>query len=237
MAMNESSKADEFGEYDDWIELYNSSDRELNLGGLYLTDDLDEPLKYQVPFYDAGTSSIPPGAYCLFWADGSPEQGVMHLGFRLDQGGEQIGLVQVVDGAPYFLDSLSFTTQRKDMSRGRYTDGKDTWYAFQMPTPLASNIWTGIEKTRPARVLNMLHIYPNPFSEHTTISFDLENSSPVQLWIYDFSGRELVTLVDHELPAGHHEVQWSATTRKPGMYICILSTRFGSQQGKVILTR
>ena len=52
--------------------------------------------------------------------------------------------------------------------------------------------------------------YPNPFNPSTTISFELEASGPVQLRIYDVSGRLVRTLVDDsELSAGDHQAIWS----------------------------
>jgi len=51
MADNETTIEDpnEPGEYPDWIELYNGSDSAVTLNGMYLTDDLGEPTKWQIP--------------------------------------------------------------------------------------------------------------------------------------------------------------------------------------------
>ncbi len=48
MADNDSIIADEYGEYDDWIEIYNSEPTPIDLGGMYLTDDLSEPTKFMI---------------------------------------------------------------------------------------------------------------------------------------------------------------------------------------------
>jgi hypothetical protein len=80
---------DEADEYPDWIELFNPScNGAIDLGGMYLTDDLAEPTKWQIP---EGVT-IEAGAYLLFWADDDDEQGDMHTNFELDKGGEEIGL-------------------------------------------------------------------------------------------------------------------------------------------------
>ena len=50
LASNSSIKTDENGEYDDWIEIYNGTENEINIGGLYITDNLDNVDKYQIPF-------------------------------------------------------------------------------------------------------------------------------------------------------------------------------------------
>ena len=51
MAANDTTieDPDEAGQYPDWIELYNASDRTVTLNGLYLTDDVNEPTKWQIP--------------------------------------------------------------------------------------------------------------------------------------------------------------------------------------------
>jgi len=51
MADNETiiEDPDEAGQYPDWIELYNGTNEPVTLSGLFLTDDLDEPTKWQIP--------------------------------------------------------------------------------------------------------------------------------------------------------------------------------------------
>ena len=49
MAENDSFIQDNYGEYDDWLELYNASGATVDLGGMYLTDDLDDPSKWMIP--------------------------------------------------------------------------------------------------------------------------------------------------------------------------------------------
>ena len=58
------------GEFPDWIELYNPLPNDVDLGGLYLTDDLAMPTKYQIP---AGVI-LPGNGYLVFYADEDPEQ-------------------------------------------------------------------------------------------------------------------------------------------------------------------
>ena len=69
MAGNDSVLADPQGDYDDWIELYNSSSETVDLGGMYLTDDLEDKTAWQFP---AGTQ-IAGNSYLLVWADKDPE--------------------------------------------------------------------------------------------------------------------------------------------------------------------
>jgi hypothetical protein len=49
MAENDSFIQDNFGEHDDWFELYNASGAVIDLGGMYLTDDPDDPTGWMIP--------------------------------------------------------------------------------------------------------------------------------------------------------------------------------------------
>ena len=141
MANNGSTYADEFGEYDDWIEIYNSNLYDINIEGLFLTDDPEIPNKWQIP-----DVVIPQNGFILFWADDNEEQGIIHTNFKLAAGGEFIGLYDL-DGITA-IDSISYSQQYCDISYGRFPNGEENWYFFTNPTPNASNnaqqIATGI---------------------------------------------------------------------------------------------
>ncbi len=64
-----------------------------------------------------------------------------------------------------------------------------------------------------------LQIYPNPFSDNTTISFSLENKEEAKLTVYDLSGKEVITLLNRELIAGEHSVSISAKDLPAGAYV------------------
>lgn len=134
MADNETTIADEAGEFEDWIELYNASEEDLDLGGLYMTDDLLEPTMWVIP---DGTT-IGAGGYLLIWADSDAEDGPLHADFKLGAGGEEIGLY-AADGVT-LIDSIVFGDQAEDVSMGRIPDGGDDWQYLSTPTPEAANV-------------------------------------------------------------------------------------------------
>ncbi|SOD98547.1 lamin tail domain-containing protein [Spirosoma fluviale] len=138
MASN-ANKPDEFGEFDDWIELYNSGTQPVDIGGLYITDDLTKPSKYQIPSSQPGQTTIPPKGFLLLWADEQAAQGVLHVGIKLSSGGEQIGLFQPDGANVALLDSVSFGVQTTDVSIGRQRDGATPFVSFTASTPNASN--------------------------------------------------------------------------------------------------
>ena len=134
MASNSTGTMDPQGEYEDWVELYNRSDTAVDLGGMYLTDDLDEPTQWQIP---AGTV-IGPRDYLRLWADNDVDDEGLHMAFSLSAGGEDLALFDV-DGVT-LLDSVQFGEQLTDVSYGRYPDGTGDWSQRGFPTPNAPNV-------------------------------------------------------------------------------------------------
>ncbi len=138
LASNDSCYADEHGDFDDWIEIYNAGNVTENIAGMYFTDDLTDLTNSQIPADDPDLTTIPPGGFLLLWADKEPEQGILHLeDVKLSGSGEQIGLTDV-DGTT-IIDSLTYGEQTTDVSEGRMPDGSDNWQFFETPTPGESN--------------------------------------------------------------------------------------------------
>jgi len=138
MASNNNSIQDSEGQFDDWIEIYNSGNDSVDIGGMYLTDDLSNPTKWQFPINEAALTTIEPGGYLLIWADGDISDSGLHANFKLDAEGEEIGLFKS-DGIT-MLDSVVFGKQTGDISYGRFPDGADDWRYFGSPSPSAENI-------------------------------------------------------------------------------------------------
>ena len=77
--------------------------------------------------------------------------------------------------------------------------------------------------------------YPNPFTHVTTIGFDLPQASDVTLIVYDLLGKEVIRLIDQELPASYHEASWNASGMPSGLYLFRLTTDSFSATKKVVL--
>ena len=56
MADNDNIIADEYGQYDDWFEIYNAGPAPVDLGGMYLTDNLNDPTNWMIPVGITGTT-------------------------------------------------------------------------------------------------------------------------------------------------------------------------------------
>ena len=138
-ASNSRILADPQSEYDDWIEILNASAGPVDAGGMYLTDALDEPTKWQMPPGRPELTTIAAGGYLLVWADGDTEdEPGLHAGFSLDADGEEIGLF-AADGAT-LIDAVTFREQTPDISFGRYPDAHTVWRQMASPSPGGKNV-------------------------------------------------------------------------------------------------
>jgi flagellar hook assembly protein FlgD len=83
---------------------------------------------------------------------------------------------------------------------------------------------------------------PNPFGDHTRISFALPSDGAVSLQVFDATGRLVRTLVSSTLPAGPHNVVWEGADEagRPapaGLYYYRLSTDAGVVNRSLVLMR
>jgi len=134
LASNLNTICDEYDEYDDWIEIYNSSDQPIDLADYYLTDDLGELRKWKIPAGYADSTTIAAYGFLILWADGQPEQGPLHANFKLSRSGEEIALVD--KNGTTKIDAVRFNEQTTNVSYGRYNT---LWMFYDLPTPRETN--------------------------------------------------------------------------------------------------
>jgi hypothetical protein len=79
--------------------------------------------------------------------------------------------------------------------------------------------------------------YPNPFNPATKIEFIIPSDQKVTLKVYDMLGREVNTLLNEFLTAGHHEVKFNPTNLASGTYLYVLSTPQQRQIKKMMLLK
>jgi hypothetical protein len=129
MADNKITIAGPDGTYPDWIELYNAGEEIIDVSGMYLTDNLANPTRWQFP----SGITIEPKGYLLIWANNSPDGSTLQAGFALGANGEEVGLF-ASDGVT-LIDSVTFLKQIRDVSYGRVTDGSPNWDYLLNATP------------------------------------------------------------------------------------------------------
>lgn len=119
------------GEYDDWLELRNLTDQAVHLTGRYLSDEPNNPRKWQFP---TGTI-LPPNGLLMVWLD---EDGLapagLHASFKLSAEGETIFLTDTDANFNAILDTVTFGLQVTDRTYGRSNMNPANWITME-PTP------------------------------------------------------------------------------------------------------
>ena len=105
--------------------------------------------------------------------------------------------------------------------------------------PLAELI-TGVDphdRSANAREFQLLQNYPNPFNPSTTIRYALPHRSHVTLTVYNTLGQQVDQLVNANIDAGHHEIQFNATNLASGVYFYRLQAGGFVETKRLLLMR
>lgn len=124
--------SDEDGEFDDWIELFNLANEDIDISGFYLTDSKKQPTKWKFP---SGTV-IGKNGFMIVWADGdSTHVSGLHTNYKLSADGENVVLLspsqEVID-----LVEVPATLLEQSYARVPNGTGKFKW---SVPTFNKSN--------------------------------------------------------------------------------------------------
>lgn len=79
--------------------------------------------------------------------------------------------------------------------------------------------------------------YPNPFNPTTTIKFELQKSSFVQLKVYNSLGKEVAELVNGKNEAGSYEIKFDASSLSSGVYYYKLTSGDFSEVKAMVLVK
>lgn len=98
---------------------------------------------------------------------------------------------------------------------------------------------TGVPETPEGITMqfNLSQNYPNPFNPSTNIRYTLAKDSKVKIVVYDLLGKEVATLVNTNLKAGEHTVEWNTQTLSSGIYIYKLLTKDFAMAKKMTLLK
>jgi hypothetical protein len=131
MPVNSTTVTDNYGQFDDWIELYNVTSASIDLSGYYLSDNRKKLSKWQFP---QGTS-IDGKGYLIIWADGDSTQFGLHTNFKLSSSGED-AVLSTPDLK--IMDKISFPAQSFEQSYSRIPNGTGS-FLWRKPTFGKSN--------------------------------------------------------------------------------------------------
>lgn len=212
LAKNESDVRNEFNLFEDWIELYNTTNAPLSLSNYYLSDEGDEKAKYAFPH----NTVIQPNSFLIVWADNIPLNGnQLHGNFKLDEDGDKIILS---NGLRTVLDSVSFGAQDADVSIGRCPDGTGAFSPRQFPSYGMTNCVVGIEELN--LKANDLSVYPNPANAIFNVRTELNTPQTLEIFnaigqiVYTSKFVSKIALDCNHWPGGLYFVKCNNSTKK-----------------------
>lgn len=181
LSSNSLTNVDDDNTYQDWIEIYNTSDESVNLAGYGLTDDSEAPYKWVFP-----EIALAPHAHMLVWCSDKNRTDPdfpLHANFKISADGETIS---ITDPDGNTIDSVAAAAIPPDVSYGRIPDGTGPFFFFSNITPGAGNSVVGFtEILQPPVFSNPSGFFAEGFdleltaaSEGATVIYTLDGSEP-----------------------------------------------------------
>ncbi|MBR7029761.1 MAG: lamin tail domain-containing protein [Prevotella sp.] len=128
----------DYWKHNDWVELYNTTDSPVNVEGMYLSDNLAKPKKYQISKGETlAETIIPAHGYLVVWCDKLDPVSQLHADFKLDADGGDMILTAADES---WCDQITYTQHQGNESVGRYPDGHTDVFAMNIPTIARPNI-------------------------------------------------------------------------------------------------
>lgn len=181
LANNTSVNMNEYGQYEDWIELYNTTATPLNLFGLYLTDDYTIPTKFAF----LQNTIIPANGYLIVWADqNASTASYVHANFKLLTTGEKLMLS---NSTGVVFDSISFGLQDTNIAYGRCANGIGN-FTTMSPSFAYANCLTSIFEGKANE--SEVSMFPNPASNNVTLLFNSKENIKL-IRVYNSMGQEV----------------------------------------------
>lgn len=169
MASNSNYYADNFDEYDDWLELFNPNNYEVDISQMQFEWGTNS-------FIIPAQTKISANGYLIFWFDNENYQGFNHTNGKLPN---IVSSVKLKDENGNVIDDFTYPSTNTNYSYGRFPNGSNSFIVFDSPTPNQNN--NTITLTENAN-LN-LKIYPNPTADKISLSAERD------FVIVDLSGK------------------------------------------------
>lgn len=220
LAANDQGVTDPAGQYEDWIELYNTTSEDISLEGVFLSDDATNPDKWAFP-----AATIPAGGFLLLWADEDQNQEGLHTNFKLSKSGEEI-LLSNTDGS--IIDEVVFGAQETDVSWGRCPDGTGAFTAMT-PTPGSANLDCTTAVAEPGEGRISLRVFPNPLAEGQSLTLAIQSPAVQEGYLSFVNGLGVELYAQRLLlHAGMQEIGLDVLKNLPrGLYWMRLATASG----------
>jgi len=203
--------------------------------------------------YDAfDPGPLPGGYFASNWSVAPGPWGTSIIGFTLAGGSPQHVWLEGLDADGHWTGLL----HTEDMLPNQTVNGVDmlaaggTVYASFTTNPLGADpggpflfafpqeeILAAEDNFIPRPLSFTLSSYPNPFNAVTRLDYELSAASPVEITIFDLTGRQVTALVSEMQPAGRHSVSWNAENAPSGLYLARLTAGDANVTRKLVLLK
>lgn len=208
---------DEFGEYDGWLELYNTTPYSISLEHLYLSNDASNLTQWTLP-----NTTIAANAYLKIWLDETPIQGSNHTNFSLTGDSNSLFLSNQ-DGT--ILESVPIDAVTDITSFGRFPNGTGSFSELK-PTPGLENL-----EVTEKLLTDAVFIYPNPAKNAFYVRWNSDEVA--KLYFCTFDGRRLET---EQTLNGSSVLYFDASQFAAGIYLIHVVSESGESTHKIVIT-
>ena len=219
--------ANEYWKRNDWVELYNTTDKAIDVAGMYLSDNINKPKKYQIAA-DGISTVIPAHGYLIVWCDKLYPESQLHAEFKLASEGGDV-LLTAADES--WCDHFVYTEHKGDETVGRYPDGAPEVYVMNIPTIAKSNIMSSYLTAVEQPVITGIRDLMAEVTEELSIRYAAgclairsTQAERLQVRIANLAGQSVATL-PVELTGGATEI--SVEQLPTGVYVAVITDQQG----------
>lgn len=229
-----SINVNEYYKKDDWVELYNTTDEDIDLEGMFLTDDSTLPRKYRLTAQGTQASTLLPAhGYKIVWCSKRETRSELHANFKLANTDGALVRLMAADGS--WADSLHYCAHNGDQSAGRYPDGGKDFYRMPLPTIQSANQrntataqWTYTPDTPEVGIASFTSRSGGLSLAYTgnALLLKSEEAPHVHLAVYSPNGS---LLMQHSLWLATNQAQVSLASLPEGLYVARATDSEGNE--------
>ena len=185
----------------DWIELYNTTSSPIDIEGMFLSDHLEDPEKWQItatsvasPSGEIPTTIIPAHGHLVIWADKNAGKNQLHADFKLNN--EDSCLVLLTASDKSWADTLVYCRHDGYHTVGLFPDGGSDLYVMERPTIGQTNVLTTAAITWNEPKIQTIEVPVSSVADEQLLALSFDGASlnliapaPARLDIYTPTGQ------------------------------------------------